>query len=339
MVLGIESAWGQGRVRLLTLFLLVVLVVAGTVGYLQLAPYGPSSEIFITIPPGTRTPVVATELEKGGAIRSRYVFDLLRLVRGGKLLAGEYRFDHPVKMNDVYNRLLRGDVYTLTLTIPEGYNIFDIARTVEMAKLGSKADFLAAAKQHTELITDLSPNADSLEGFLFPDTYHFSRHTKPDQIVTAMVRRFRQQAAQAGLVTRVLPTVTLASLVEKETSVDSERPLVAGVFQNRLLKGMPLATDPTVIYAALLDDRYRGAIYASDLQANSSYNTYKHVGLPPGPICNPGMASLKAAINPAHTGYLYFVSDGNGHSKFSVTYDEHSAKVKDYRKTEEQMNR
>ena len=126
----------------------------------------------------------------------------------------------------------------------------------------------------------------------------------------------------------------MASIIEKEVSQDAERPLVAGVFANRLNRGMPLATDPTVIYAALLENRWRGTIYASDLQSDSPYNTYKHLGLPPGPICNPGLAALHAAISPAQTDYLYFVSDANGHSRFSTDLKEHQQHVQTYREAE-----
>jgi UPF0755 protein len=149
-----------------------------------------------------------------------------------------------------------------------------------------------------------------------------------------MVHRFRQVSTQLGLTADVSRTVILASLIEKEVSQDNERPLVAGVFINRLARNMPLATDPTVIYAALLDNRWRGIIHASDLQNPSPYNTYRHPGLPPSPICNPGIAALKAALAPAKTDYLYFVSDAAGHSRFSATLKEHTAKVQAYRQAE-----
>jgi UPF0755 protein len=324
----------------LLLLVLIALVIAGYVIY---APYGPSAETFVDISAGTGSRTIAAELERSGIIRSRYGFDLLRLIKAGNLKAGEYRFDHPVPMPEVYARLLRGDVYTRTLTIPEGYNIFDIAQAVEAAGLGSRDAFLAAARQHTELITEWTANAgakpESLEGFLFPDTYHFSRHATPEQMVTAMVRRFRQVSTQLGLTGDVFRTVTMASLVEKEVSQDAERPLVAGVFVNRLAKGMPLATDPTVIYAALLENRWRGTIYASDLQSPSPYNTYKHTGLPPGPIANPGVAALKAAIAPAQTDYLYFVSDATGHSRFSADLKEHAEQVQAYRQAQKTQQR
>jgi UPF0755 protein len=319
------------------MLLLLVLAVAA-VGYVMYAPYGPSTETFVDIAPGTSSKAIAAQMQKAGIIRSRYGFDLLRLQKGGTLKAGEYRFDHPVPISDVYDRLLKGDVYTVVLTIPEGYNIFDIAVAAEDAGFGKRATFLAAERQHTELIADLlPPNAhpDSLEGYLFPDTYRFSRHATPLQILTAMVHRFRLVIAQLGIDrTNMVPTVTMASIIEKEVAQATERPLVAGVFTNRLAKSMALATDPTIIYAALLDNRWRGTIYASDLQSLSPYNTYKHTGLPPGPIANPGIASLKAALHPAQTDYLYFVSDAAGHTRFSVDLKEHAEQVQAYRHAE-----
>ena len=320
--------------------LLLLVALAAAAGYVLYAPYGPSTETFIDIPAGSGAESIAARLQHGGAIRSRYGFDLLTVAKGGTLKAGEYRFDHPVPMSEVYARLVQGDVYTLTLKIPEGYNIFDIAQAVQAAGLGSGAAFLAAEHRDTELILPWmqagSKTPASLEGYLFPDTYHFSRHSTPLQMLTAMVHRFRQASAQLGLSGPGVPrTVIMASLVEKEVNQDSERPLVAGVFNNRLAKGMPLATDPTVVYAALLEDRWRGTIFASDLQSPSLYNTYKHPGLPPGPICNPGIAALRAAMHPADTDYLYFVSDAAGHSRFSATLKEHDEKVQAYRQAQQ----
>jgi UPF0755 protein len=322
---------------LLTLLLLLLLAV-GAAAYIVYTPYGPSAEAFVDIPPGTGATAVATLLRKNGIIRSRYAFALLRLTRNGTFKAGEYRFDHPAPPAEVYARLIQGDVYAQTLTIPEGFNIFDIAAAVESAGFAKRDDFLAAERQHTELIVGLLPpgtQPDSLEGYLFPDTYHFSRHATPLQMLTAMVHRFRQASTQLGIDrTSMARTVTMASLIEKEVGQESERPLVAGVFVNRLTKSMPLATDPTVIYAALLDNRWRGTIYASDLKSPSPYNTYLHTGLPPGPICNPGLASLRAAMHPPQTNYLYFVSDAAGHTRFSVSLKEHAEQVQAYRQAE-----
>lgn len=324
--------------KFLLALLLLLLLIAGAAAYIVYTPYGPSTETFVDIPPGTGATAVATLLRKRGIIRSRYSFALLRLTRNGTFKAGEYRFARPALPAEVYGRLIQGDVYTQTLTIPEGYNIFDVATAVQAAGFAQQGDFLTAERRHTELIAGLLPpgsQPDSLEGYLFPDTYHFSRHATPLQILTAMVHRFRQASAQLGIDrTGMARTVTMASLIEKEVGQDTERPLVAGVFVNRLAKSMPLATDPTVIYAALLDNRWRGTIYASDLKSPSPYNTYLHTGLPPGPICNPGLASLRAAMHPPQTDYLYFVSDAAGRTRFSVGLKEHAEQVQAYRQAE-----
>jgi UPF0755 protein len=321
--------------RFFLLLLLIVLAAAGAFAYALLIPAGPHTETFVDILPGMSSTQIAIELKQGGIVRSEYVFIALHEIEGGSLKAGEYRFDHPVPMKEVVDRIRRGDVYTIALTIPEGSNVFDIAAKVEAEGLTSKAAFLTATKADVSLITDLDPGAPSLEGYLFPDTYRFQRHTDPVEIVGAMVRRFRQAATNAGITTDIHRTVTMASLIEKETPIDAERPLVASVFDNRLDKSMPLMTDPSVIYAALLEGRYRGTIYQSDLQADSAYNTYRHPGLPPGPICNPGLKSLQAALHPAQTNYLYFVAasaDPSGQSRFSATLEEHAKDVQAYRR-------
>jgi UPF0755 protein len=328
-------ALGGENLKFFGTLLLLFLILAAIAGYVVYAPYGPSAETFVDIAPGTGTEAIAARMQTHGVVRNKYGFYILRLIKGGTLKAGEYRFDRPVPMTEVYERLLRGDVYTRTLTIPEGYNIFDIAQAIEAAGLGSRSTFLEAERQHVELITPLLSDGArrpaSLEGFLFPDTYQFSRHSTPLQILTVMVRRFHQKTTELALSGDILRTVTMASLIEKEVSQDTERPVVAGVFVNRLARNMPLATDPTVVYAALLEDRWRGTIYASDLQSPSPYNTYKHAGLPPGPICNPGLAALHAAIQPSETDYLYFVSDASGHTRFSVDLKEHAEQVQAYR--------
>lgn len=320
--------------------LLIVLVLAALTVYVIDAPVGPPSgtsdqdAIYVDIAPGTGSRAIAEQLHRAGVLRSTYAFYLLRAIKGGKLIAGEYRFNHPATALEVYARIARGDVYTIPLPIPEGYNIFDIAQAVAAAGLAPHDQFLAAERSQTALIADLAPNAASLEGYLFPDTYRFPRHITPVEILAAMVKRFRQSAAALGVSgnPNLNRTVILASLVEKEVAQPGERPLVAGVFVNRLARNMPLATDPSVIYAALLEGRYRGTIYASDLQSDSPYNTYRHSGLPPGPICNPGIASLKAALAPAATDYLYFVADAQGHSVFSATLAQHSQQVQAYRR-------
>jgi UPF0755 protein len=316
------------------LFLVIVLVAVGVAAYLFLTPSGPGKEMFIDIAPGTGSAGIGSQLEKAGVIRNRYAFMALRMLKHGTLKAGEYRFEQPETMSEVYDRLRRGDVYYRVVTIPEGHNIFDVAGDVEASGIATRDDFLNAARRDVKLVADIDPKAQTLEGYLFPDTYHFQRRETVDQMVAAMVKQFRAEAAQLGLHTNFHAVVTMASLVEKETPVASDRPLVSSVLNNRLAAGMPLMTDPTVIYAAMLQNRYRGAIYRSDLQAESEYNTYKHTGLPPGPICNPGVASLTAAMHPATSKFLYFVADpsAQGHSRFAATLDEHNRNVEAYRR-------
>lgn len=329
---GKASLWGS-----LLLVLTGALAALALVCWWMIAtPFGPANETFVELAPGSSTARIGQQLEQAGIIRSQYAFDILRLIQRGRLRAGEYRFAHPAPVTEVYRRIVHGDVYTRPLTIPEGANIYDIAARVEQAHLATSLDFLAAARQ-TSLIADIDPHAQSLEGYLFPDTYRFAHNTTVTQMVTAMVRRFRQAAAEAGIESNFHATVTLASLVERETAVESERPLVASVFTNRMAQQMPLATDPSVIYGLLRQGRWTGVIHRSDLAGDTPYNTYLHAGLPPGPIANPGLPSLKAAARPAQTNYLYFVAAGTnaqGHSLFAATLDEHNHNVAGYRRAQ-----
>src|SRR6266566_8499657 len=224
-------------------------------------------------------------------------------------------------------RFARGDVYVHTVIIPEGYNIFDIAQAIESAGLGPRQDFLKVAITDTNLISDLAPQATSLEGYLFPNTYEFTRTQSMRDMAAEMVKQFRQVASQIGLSQDPQKTVTLASIIEKETAVAEERPEVASVYANRLASHIPLQADPSVIYAELLRGAYGGALHHDDMQFDSAYNTYRHAGLPPGPIANPGKSSLQAAMQPAPTQFYYFVSDGNGHHHFSSTLEEHNRNV------------
>ncbi len=322
--------------RFLKTALAIGVLVAAVAGFYVLVPFGPSGERFVEIAPGTGTAGIAAELQKAGIVRSAYAFEAVRAWKtvaggAGTLKAGEYRFDHAASVLEVYDRLRRGDVYTITLVVPEGFNIFDIADAVQVAKLGTRDEFLKAEMLHVELVRAWSPQALSLEGYLFPDTYKFSRHATSVQMLSAMVKRFGQQAARLGLTgTDVSRMVTMASLIEKEVHVDAERPEVASVFENRLAMGMPLQTDPAVIYASLLRGTWTGVIHQSELHSDSAYNTYAHAGLPPGPVCNPGVAALKAAMHPAKTEYLYFVADANGHTKFAKSLADHNANVAAY---------
>ena len=314
---------------------LLLALVAAAVDYFYFAqPYGPATETFVDIPAGTGTAGIAARLEQAGIIRSRYAFEALRQLKGGTLHAGEYRFDHPATARDVYARIVRGDVYTRTLLIPEGYNIFDIAQAVQAAGLGDAQAFLAAEKQQHAADRRPEPARACRSRASCSPTPTGSARTPPRQRCwppwsSASARR----PARLGLTAEpgLVRIVTLASIVEKEVGVASERATVAGIFTNRLALGMPLQTDPTVVYAALLAGRWRGTIYQSDLQSDSAYNTYRHTGLPPGPIANPGEAALKAALAPAATDYLYFVADAQGHTQFSADLKQHAAQVAAYR--------
>jgi UPF0755 protein len=278
------------------------------------------------------------------------------------LKAGEYLFDKPANMIQIQKRLRRGDVYFRTVVVPEGFTMFDIARAVEAAGLGPAQDFLTIAHSDTVLIADIAPGARSLEGYLFPDTYEFSRMMTMPEMAAAMVKQFRQVAHQIGLIpapeeaatgpsgsppiepgekaavpernpgaTDLERTVIMASIVEKETAVAAERPMVAGVYYNRLAKNIALDADPSIIYAELLAGTYQGALHHADMQFSSPYNTYRHAGLPPGPLGNPGRSALEAAMHPAQSDYYYFVADAQGHHRFARTIEEHNKNVVAYR--------
>lgn len=325
---------------LLKLIFAAIILVACFLAYGLLLPAGPQSQQLVQLKPGSSARRIASDLKQAGIIRSQYAFLFWHYLRGDKALkAGEYAFDHPAGAREVYDRIVKGDIYFHTVVVPEGFNVFDIASAVEAAGLGKRDDFLQIVRTQTSLVRDLDPRAPSLEGYLFPDTYHFTRTQSLHDIAAAMVHRFRQASHEIGLTGDVHNIVTMASIVEKETAVPDERPVVAGVFQNRLARNMVLATDPSVIYAALINNRYRGTIYQSDLQFNSPYNTYKVAGLPPGPICNPGRDSLLAAMHPATTDYLYFVSDNQGHHRFARTEKEHAINVAAYRHAVAQQER
>jgi UPF0755 protein len=326
---------GSGAAGAFLAVLFLLLAAAGAAGWLLEAPFGPQSEVFVDVTPGSSTSRIGQQLESAGVVESRYAFDIMRIFKRGTLRAGEYRFDHPASVVEVYNRIARGDVFTKAVTIPEGATIFDIAARLEQAGLVTQQDFLRAQANDAGLVADLDPGAKSLEGYLFPDTYYFPGKTTAQKLCAIMVRRFKVVAVQLGLKENVHRVVTMASLVERETAVDADRPLVASVFENRLTRRMPLMTDPSVIYGLELERQWRGKIYESDLKRNTPYNTYLHLGLPPGPVANPGLRSLRAAMAPAQTNYLYFVAEGTdaqGHSLFSASIEEHEHNVAGYRR-------
>jgi UPF0755 protein len=291
--------------------------------------------VLVDIPRGAPTRAVARMLEDRGVVRSRWLVMAARALRPRAVLqAGEYLFDKPAGAWEVVDRLARGDVHYYNLSIPEGSNMFDIAQVVERAGLFPSHSFLAAAADSAP-IRDLAPEARNLEGFLFPSTYRVTRQTTPAQLCRLMTDQFRavwRQLSRGDPGGGAWPTVTMASLVEKETGVEAERARVASVFRNRLDRAMPLQCDPTTIYAAMLEGRWRGKIHQSDLASNHPYNTYRHSGLPPGPIANPGRASIEAALRPERSQYLYFVAKpGEREHRFSTTLADHARAVQEYR--------
>jgi UPF0755 protein len=318
--------------RILAILLLAAILWLAWALVLPLAPPQPQVLLF---PAGSSSKSIAAQLQSAGVVRSRIAFQLLHYAQPRRSLkAGEYRFKRAASGLEVFARIVRGDVVIHTVVIPEGYNIFEIAAAIEGAGLGKKEDFLDEATHDTALVRALDPQAQSLEGYLFPDTYQFSRIMTMHDMAAAMVRRFQKESQTLGLGEDTHRLVILASIVEKETAAPGERPEIAGVYANRLAKNMALAADPTVVYAALLKGDYHGAIYQSDLQSDSPYNTYKFAGLPPGPIANPGAASLRAAMQPAQTDYLFFVAagDGSGRHRFSTTFEQHERNVVAYRR-------
>jgi UPF0755 protein len=330
--------------KILWLFLIAALGAAGWLAWALLMPVAPSGQTFVLLRPGYSTRHIAAELKAAGVIRSQRAFILWHYYHHGRTLkAGEYLFDKPANIIDIQKRLRRGDIYFHTVVVPEGYTIFDVARAVEAAGLGSADDFLKVARSETSLVSDIDPQAHSLEGYLFPETYQFSRMMSMQEMAATMIRQFRQVAGQIGLTSSASPdaatpgysvheVVTMASIVERETAVPEERPMVASVYYNRLEKRIALDADPSIIYAEQLAGTYQGALHHADMQFTSAYNTYRHAGLPPGPIANPGRSALEAAMHPAHSDYYYFVADAQGHHRFAHTMEEHNKNVAAYRK-------
>jgi UPF0755 protein len=319
------------------------LIALGALGaYISWELYRPyaafGEETFVEFPKGTNTIAMARSLADSGVISNSWKFLAARALHPRRALqAGEYRFAKPASVSEVYERIARGDVFYYVLTVPEGENMFDIAAAAEKLKLFSAQDFLRAARDVSS-IRDLDPAAPTLEGYLFPSSYRLLRHTSPERLCQLMTARFRDVWKEFGAATDAHQAVTLASLIEREARVPMDRPLISSVLHNRLKIGMKLDCDPTTIYAARLAGRYRGAIHQSDLARDSLYNTYRHPGLPPGPIANPGRDSLLAAMYPASTEYLYFVlrPDGSGAHNFSKSISEHLIAAARYRRASQQ---
>jgi UPF0755 protein len=279
--------------------------------------------------------VILQHLRDAGVIRDSYIpLIYIKVVRHGESIkAGVYEFSKPISAAEVVDKLIRGDVVLRSVTIREGLDRFAVARLFAAEGFGRVVDWDKLTAD-PESIRDLAPEATTLEGYLFPDTYKFNPGTPPRTIITAMVENFRRhfgsEMAYISTGLTLHQTVILASLVETEAQQPQERPLVASVYLNRLQRQMLLGADPTVIYALKLANRWDGNIHKADLQMDSPYNTYRVHGLPPGPIANPGLASLRAAAAPAKTNFLYFVGRHDGSHVFSTNIDEHNRNVQIY---------
>ena len=330
---------------LLALLLLIVLIAGGTAAWIWYGITKPyqnfaAEGVFVDLPHGASQRHVAYLLRANGVVRSAMAFEIYARRHPKRTLqAGEYFFDHAMTGSEVFWKLANGQVYQQPFTVREGETMFDIARELQAGKFMRAGDFLYAAGDPAP-IRDFAPGAQTLEGFLFPATYELPRHPVASELTAEMVHKFKEEwkriappsetaAGDHRLMTRM---VTMASLVERETPKPEERPLVAGAFENRLRKGMRLQCDPTVIYGMERLGKYNGSLSGKDLSFESPYNTYEHGGLPPGPIGNPGEASLRAAMHPTETNYLYFVANTRGGHFFSATLAEHNKNVVKYRR-------
>ena len=299
------------------------------------SPKGSSTVITpFSIRPGRNLSKIARELDNKGLISSRTLFKfMVRLQKkSSRLQAGEYDLSASMTPQEILDRLTRGGVRLHRITIPEGLNLEEIAELVREANLDPKDEFLKLCRDPV-FVREMEIPGSTLEGYLFPDTYLFAGKTQAPKLISTMIHRFntvfkeswQKKAEQMGF--SVHQVVTLASIIEKETGKASERPLIASVFHNRLKRGMRLESDPTVIYG--IPD-FNGNITRKDLRTPTPYNTYVIRGLPPGPIASPGALSLEAALYPAETDYLFFVSKNDTTHKFSATLREHNRAVRKY---------
>jgi UPF0755 protein len=291
----------------------------------------------VLIPKGSRLPDVVRILREDEILPYPRVFRALVLltISGRRIHYGEYAFPSPPSAFDVWQRLITGDVIKYEVMVPPGANLYDIAKLLEAKNLVPADVFLATAFSD-DVVRDEGIEGDSVEGYLFPDRYVFVKPVTPEEIIEIMVRQFRRKlpadaeirAREEGL--SLHQVVTIASIIEKETAVEKEKPIVSAVIRNRLALGMPLQMDPTVIYGV---KRFDGTVTRKDLRTAGPYNTYLNRGLPPGPIANPGLASLNAALNPSDADYLYFVSKNDGSHTFSRTLSEHLRAVEQFRRS------
>jgi UPF0755 protein len=327
-------------VFLLVLFSLLTIVLSFALFCVTAPSLEKTGEIAVEIPQGSSLNKISALLEEAGAIRGKLRFKLLaKLMKMERNLKfGEYRFMLPLTPLSILRKIASGDVVAYLITFPEGSTIFDVARNIESAGLSSAAAVLQQAAD-AQFVNSLGIEGQGLEGYLFPETYKFNRGSSAEVILKRMVDRFNKvfnqdmekQAVGVGLSKRKL--VTLASLVEKETGCTEEKPVIAAVFLNRLEKGMRLDCDPTVIYSLKLENSaFNERLNKNHLKKESPYNTYVNFGLPPGPICSPGLDSIQAVLHPAKVSYLYFVSKNDGTHQFSETLEEHNRAVNTYQR-------
>ena len=328
------------------ILLLLVILAAATIaagyywfeGKLDQESAAGREELFV-VPPGASIQEVARLLEEAGVIESALLFRIHMKFRQGdaSVKAGEYRFIPPVTIRRTAERLIEGRVFYHRITVPEGLDWRETAAALSGHDFGGEEEYLALVSV-PDLVSAFDPKAENLEGYLFPETYSVTRGTTPSEIVRLMVSRFKEswtgefekRAGELDMSMREI--ITLASLIEKETARPEERPLVSAVFHNRLRLGMKLGCDPTVIYAVKRVKPWDGIIHRSDLDLDSPYNTYLYPGLPPGPIASPGLESIRAALYPAESEFLYFVSRNDGSHIFSSTYADHSRAVDRYQR-------
>ena len=293
--------------------------------------------VFVTVEVGDSTAVIARRFVEAGVVSDRWIFRFAVWYGGVDrgLQAGEYFIDRALSPVGLVDKISSGRVFLRGITFPEGLTLTQMASIFEAEGFGESDAFTAASKR-VELITDLDPDATTLEGYLFPETYSLPRDATADDLVEAMVDQFRvvfDEELQARAVERqmsVRELVTLAAIIEKETGSVEEHPLVSAVFNNRLRLGMPLQSDPTVIFSLEQDGLYDGNLTRDNLQHDSPYNTYRYSRLPPGPIAAPGGAALRAALAPADVSYLYFVSRNDGTHAFANTLQEHNRNVREF---------
>ncbi len=324
---------------------MILAVAAGAAGYwalrqIQLPYQGYADEVELEVRSGTDAGSILDDLERRGVLRDAFLTRvyLVYVLGSPSLQAGEYRFAGPLAAPQVLERLIRGEIVTHPVTLVEGLDLEESARLLAEQGFGALETFRREMASPAR-IADLDPAATDLEGYLFPDTYRFARGTDERQVVDTLVSTFRRRleaevpAADPGLPASGLRAlVTLASIVEKEAALDSERATIAGVYANRLRRGIALQADPTVIFALKRAGTWNGNLRRPDLKFDSPYNTYRYPGLPPGPICSPGVASLRAAAQPAESSYLYFVSRNDGSHAFSSTLAEHNRNVEQWQR-------